>query len=370
MAERVERPENAGDQLTEQFVGTSTLNPIALFKLFRAYLVDGWPEMSQTLAGISTDADVIVTGMTYQEVAFNVAERFGIPLVSLHWCPLRSNGYTLPIRLPKAVRDLVFMVTEWAYWRALKPADDLQRLSLGLCKATKRSALRIVERGTLEMQAYDKALFPGLEMQWPGRPFVGFLGLNMGTSNDSEVLSWIEKGTPPVYFGFGSTPVESPERMLELIHSVCVEVGVRALVNCSGWKLTSVPPDKNVLVVDRVNYRRIFPKCLAVVHHGGAGTVAEGLRSGVPTVAVWSTADQPLWARRIEALDIGVALKLSRLTRESLLNSLQKALGPGCADRVKNIAAQMTSPTEGVCMAADLVEDAAMSYLLRTLPHH
>ena len=58
---------------------------------FQAYLVDGRAEMGRTLADLSSDADVILTGMTSQEVAFNVAEFFGVPLVAMHWCPVRSN---------------------------------------------------------------------------------------------------------------------------------------------------------------------------------------------------------------------------------------------------------------------------------------
>lgn len=337
------------------------LNPLTIWQLFRAYLVDGWAEMGRTLTDLGSDADVILTGMTYQEVAFNVAEFYGVPLVAMHWCPVRSNDYTLPVQLPRPLRDGVFALTEWVFWRALKPAEDKQRISLELPTATTRSARRIVERGTVEIQAYDKVLFPGLDDKWPQRPFVGFLGLNAETSNDAEVTAWIDAGSAPVYFGFGSTPIDHPEQVLDMIRTVCGELGVRGLVNSSGWNLVDVPYDNNVRVVDRANYRLVFPKCRAVVHHGGAGTVAEGVRAGVPTVAVWSTADQPLWARRIERLGIGASLKLSKMTRDSLSSSLRKVLSPGTGDRVRDVAAEMVTAGKGVEMAATLVEDAVTS---------
>lgn len=339
----------------------SSLKPLTTLKLFRAYLVDGWAQMGRSLADLASDADVILTGMTYQEVAFNVAEFYEIPLVAMHWCPLRSNDYSLPFPLPRPIRDGVFALTEWVYWRALKPAEEEQRVSLGLAKPTTRSARRIVERGTVEIQAYDRALFPGLDGEWPERPFVGFLGLSAGTPNDADVAAWIDAGAPPVYFGFGSTPIDDPVQVLDMIRSVCMDLGIRGLVNCSGWNLPDMPCDDVVKVVDRANYRLVFPKCRAVVHHGGAGTVAEGVRSGVPTVAVWSTADQPLWARRIEKLGIGSSLKLARMTRESLSGSLRKVLAPGFGHRVREIAANMTTPAEGVEMAANAVENAVMS---------
>jgi UDP:flavonoid glycosyltransferase YjiC (YdhE family) len=43
-------------------------------------------------------------------------------------------------------------------------------------------------------------------------------------------------------------------------------------------------------------YEWLFPRCAAVVHHGGGGTAAGALRAGVPQVAVPHIADQPYWA--------------------------------------------------------------------------
>ena len=37
-----------------------------------------------------------------------------------------------------------------------------------------------------------------------------------------------------------------------------------------------------------VNYAAIFPACRAVVHHGGSGTTATGLRAGVPQLVLWT----------------------------------------------------------------------------------
>ena len=151
---------------------------------------------------------------------------------------------------------------------------------------------RITERGSLEIQAYDEVCFPGLAAEWAKwdgqRPFVGALTMELPTDADDEVASWIAAGTPPICFGFGSMPVESPADTLAMIGAACAQLGERALV-CAGWSdFSHVPHFEHVKVVGAMNYAAIFPACRAVVHHGGAGTTAAGLRAGVPTLILWT----------------------------------------------------------------------------------
>jgi sterol 3beta-glucosyltransferase len=42
-----------------------------------------------------------------------------------------------------------------------------------------------------------------------------------------------------------------------------------------------------------------------VVHHGGAGTTAAGLRAGKPTLIIPHLGDQPYWGRRVYELGVG-----------------------------------------------------------------
>jgi sterol 3beta-glucosyltransferase len=54
-----------------------------------------------------------------------------------------------------------------------------------------------------------------------------------------------------------------------------------------------------------VHHALLFPRVSAVVHHGGAGTTAEGLRHARPTLVLPQFMDQYDFARRIEALGAG-----------------------------------------------------------------
>jgi sterol 3beta-glucosyltransferase len=66
----------------------------------------------------------------------------------------------------------------------------------------------------------------------------------------------------------------------------------------------------------------------AVVHHGGAGTTAAGLRAGVPSIVVPFFADQPFWADRVRKLGVGpTPISRKRLTAEKLSEAILEAVG-------------------------------------------
>ncbi|WP_369828963.1 glycosyltransferase, partial [Mycobacterium sp. E3247] len=196
--------------------------------------------------------------------------------------------------------------------------------------------------------AYDEVCFPGLAAEWAKwdglRPFVGPLTMELTTSADDDVASWIAAGTPPICFGFGSMPVESPIDTVEMIGAACAELGERALI-CAGWSdFSDVPLPEHVKVVGVVNYGAVFPACRAVVHHSGAGTTAAGLRAGVPTLSLWSMSDQKIWAGQVDRLKVGVARPFSQTTRESLVADLRQILSPDYVSRARELAARMTKP--------------------------
>lgn len=335
-------------------------NPLTAVRKAVDYYTEGWAEMNAALTPLARDADVILTGTTYQEVAANVAEHHSVPLAALHYFPARPNGHISPVPAPSWVVKPSFAVIEWGLWRISKSAEDAQRRDLGLPKATVRSAKRVVEAGTLEIQAYDEMFYPGLSEQWGGkRPFVGAITLGLETAADDEVTSWINAGKPPIYFGFGSMPVKSPSEAVAMIIDVCAELGERALISSGVWKLADLPHAEHVKLVGAVNHAAVFPACSAVVHHGGAGTTAAGARAGIPTLVLWVSADQPIWARQVKRLKIGTSQRFTSISRKSLLAALRTVLDPAVAERARDFAAGLATPEQSVTAAADLIEHAS-----------
>jgi vancomycin aglycone glucosyltransferase len=319
-------------------------NPAGLLTEVVEHLNKVKSEKSATLTELASGADLLVVGFNEQGVAANVAEYYGIPLVALHPFPSRiwTDG------------ELALSVA--------KDTDDAQRGALGLPDATGPWT-------TLEIQAYDELCLPGPAAEWVESdglderancfgPFVGALTLELPTDADDEVLSWIAEGTPPIYFGFGSTPINSPAETVAVISAACAKLGERALI-CSGPNdFADVPRSDHVKVAAEVNHAAILPACRAAVHHGGAGATAAGMRAGIPTLILWFWLDQPMWADGVTRLEIGSGRSFFDSTLDSLVADLRFTLAPERVDRAREVAAQMTKAAQSISSATDLVEEA------------
>ncbi|OBJ77559.1 glycosyl transferase family 1 [Mycobacterium marseillense] len=324
-----------------------------------------WAHMSETMKSLAEGADLVLAGQTYQEIAANVAEYHGLPLVTLHHVPMRPNGQVVAI-LPAPASRFAVRVFDWLTWRLSKKLEDTQRSELGLPKTASSSPRRIAALRALEIQAYDEVAFPGLAAEWAERqdrrPFVGALTMELATSADDDVASWIAGGAPPIFFGFGSMPVESPSDTVGMITGACAQLGERALI-CAGWSdFGDLPHSDHVKIVGAVNYASIFPRCRAAVHHGGSGTTAASLRAGIPTLVLSVDGNQIIWGAQVKRrLKVGTHRRLSATTRESLVADLRRILAPEYAIRARELAARMTTPAESVAKAADLTENFAGS---------
>jgi vancomycin aglycone glucosyltransferase len=296
-------------------------------------------EKSATLTALADGADLVLAGFNEQGLAANVAEYHDVPAAAVHPFPERMWS------------------SDWLFTLMTKVNEDVQRRALGLPEATEPAAR------SLDIQAYDKLCLPEAAAAWTQEderhPFVGALTLELATDADEEVLSWIAAGTPPIYFGFGDTPIARSEDVGAVISTACAQLGERVLI-CSGPNdFTRVEHFDHVKVVPAINHAAIFPTCRAVVHHGGAGTTAAGLRAGIPTLILSLWLDQPLWAAGIEQLKVGVGRRFSESSAESLLADLRLLLTPQYADRAHEIATRMTKTAESLASAADLLEVAA-----------
>jgi UDP:flavonoid glycosyltransferase YjiC (YdhE family) len=341
--------------------------PVQVVRAGQACLDQVWAEMGTTLRSLADGADLLLTGMIQQGLASNVAECYDIPLAGLHYFPVRVNGRLLPDVPPPVIRGAISTLW-WVHWRMTKAAEDAQRRGLGLPKTSEPSTRRIARRGWLDVQAYDELFFPGLAAEWAKwhsqRPFVGALTIDLPSEADDDVISWVAAGMPPIYFGFGSMPVRSLADTVAMIDDACAELDARALICAGTGNFDDIPRGDHVKLVGAVTHDVVFPSCRAVVHHGGAGTTAAGMRAGIPTLILWVTADQPIWAAQTKRLKVGTARRFSSTSKESLVSDLLSILTPQHLARARQVAIRMTKPEVAVAAAADLLEEAAARKLI------
>lgn len=102
---------------------------------------------------------------------------------------------------------------------------------------------------------------------------------------------------------------------------------MESAVMLSGWgglRKENLPD--TVYLVDSVPHSWLFPHVAAIVHHGGAGTTAAGLRAGVPSIVIPFFGDQLFWGQRVADLGVGTKpIPRKQLTVERLSHAIQQA---------------------------------------------
>jgi UDP:flavonoid glycosyltransferase YjiC (YdhE family) len=136
-----------------------------------------------------------------------------------------------------------------------------------------------------------------------------------------ELTRFLQAGPPPVCVTFGSMLNTQAERVRQMILLELHERGERVIF-LTGWESHQPPSeDGDVLYLESASHAWLLPQCKAVIHHGGAGTTAAGLRAGIPSLVIPHAADQPFWGGRVRALGVGPApilvwkMNEARLTR-------------------------------------------------------
>ncbi len=127
------------------------------------------------------------------------------------------------------------------------------------------------------------------------------------------------------------------------------------LAGWAGLGAEDLPP--TIFRLDAAPHGWLYPRMAAVVHHGGAGTIAAGLHAGVPTVVVPHMADQPFWGQRIHALGVGPRpIPRPRLTAENLGKAIRLAAAdPAMRRRAADLGAKIRAE-DGVGRAVGLIE--------------
>ncbi|MGC9526776.1 MAG: glycosyltransferase [Limnospira sp.] len=83
---------------------------------------------------------------------------------------------------------------------------------------------------------------------------------------------------------------------------------------------------RELIAVDYAPHGQIFPRAVAVVHHGGMGTTGQALRSGRPMLVVPHNYEQPENAARVVRLGSARRVERGQYTADMVADELRKLL--------------------------------------------
>jgi UDP:flavonoid glycosyltransferase YjiC (YdhE family) len=170
---------------------------------------------------------------------------------------------------------------------------------------------------------------------------VGFAlydGADSGQQAVTEDLRrFLDAGPPPLVFTLGSLAVLAPGNFYSESLEAARMLGRRAVL-LTGLERNDPAADETAFVCRYAPHAAVFPKAVAVVHHGGVGTMGQALRAGVPQLVVPHLGDQWDNAARAERLGVSRTLDSRRYTAKRAAPLLAALLsGPSIADRAARL---------------------------------
>lgn len=304
-------------------------------------------------------AELIISGFVTEAFTQAICEKRGVPQISLGLQPYRatrSGPASLLAPFPRANNVLNRFAGRFAEriaWSMSAPTAQKLRQKLGLPPHTTRSYVRAAHR-IPALYAFSPAVVPPVDDA--NAHTTGFWFLDEAYTPPDDLTRFIEAGEPPLYIGFGSMSSSDPTRTVQMVAEALKRIGRRGIL-ARGWSGAQVSDVPNYLqVLDHTSHTWLFPRMAAVVHHGGAGTTAAGLRAGVPSLIIPHMADQPFWGRRVHHLGVGVKpIERHKLTLESLTASLDALVNDRqIASRAADLGARIRDE-RGVDNAVDWI---------------
>lgn len=276
-------------------------------------------------------------------------------LAELHHVPYRFIALS-PFLLPSADHPAPFVHTQtlpawlnrlsWRFnevlWGAfLKGPLNRRRVEVGLAPV---SAVWPTFLADVCLLASEPTLFPLAPQLPPTREVhqTGAVFHDDAGALSPKAAAFLAAGEAPVFVGFGSMSDPKPARTAAAIAEGARLARRRVLVS-RGWAGFQLADDEWVCVVDEEPHTLLFPRCAAVVHHGGIGTTHAAARAGLPQVVMPHLLDQYYTAHRLTLAGVGFRAPRFGLTGPRFAEVLQRLAAPQLVERAKQLSTTFTT---------------------------
>ncbi|XP_022992990.1 sterol 3-beta-glucosyltransferase UGT80B1 isoform X1 [Cucurbita maxima] len=290
----------------------------------------------------------------------HVAEALRVPLhifFTMPWTP--TNEFPHPLaRVPQNTGYWIsYIIVELLIWWGIRGSiNEFRRKKLNLAPIAYFSTYRGSISHLPTAYMWSPSVVPKPKDWGPLVDVVGYCFLDRGFKYQPEeaVVQWIQKGTKPIYVGFGSMPLAEPQRTTDIILEALKETGLRGIIDRGlGGLGNCINVPENVLLVQDYPHDWLFRRCSAVVHHGGAGTTSTGLKAGCPTTIVPFFGDQFFWGETTHQKGLGpIPIPISQLNVGNLSNAINFMLQPEVKRRAAEIA-ELIESEDGVVAAVN-----------------
>lgn len=347
------------------FMASGGANPLKSIRAIRTLLGPVVVQMTNDAYAACSDADAVICLGVLGAFGQAITTALRVPLLLVEPTPLLPTRAFAAPAWPiqrnlggwhNYLSGIVMLQVVWQWYRPFVN-DFRKRLGLSACGALSYHRLL---RSTPVVGAYSASVIPR-PRDWPDTAHItGYLFLDeqTGWRPPPELQAFLAAGDPPVYVGFGSMAGRDPEQLAGLALAALARSGRRAVL-ATGWGgLQTALASDRVFVVDAVPHRWLFPRMAAVVHHGGAGTTAEGLRAGVPAVITPFAFDQHFWGAQVNRMGLGPApIAQKKLTVDRLAAAIDAAVTDPAMRQRAVLCAEAIRRENGLEHAVGVIQD-------------
>jgi len=293
--------------------------------------------------------DLLITPNIIYGSYMSMAEALKIPVITFD---LQINHptshyplFTMEVdKFPNFFNPLLYKIKSWLYPKVMKPKFDMMReiFGLPLDSYADGSPLKVWPHDLPQICAVSPSLCPQ-PVDWPAQKLMGgwwFLSKASNFTPSPDLVDFLQY--KPVYIGFGSMK-GNPEfcRVLSTLAIKSLQLCGHKGILLGGWagltretldtsteegKRLYAWAESNILEIDSCPHDWLFPQCAAVVHHGGAGTLAAGIRAGSPTIVCAMQGDQPFHGSLVQTQGIGKYMGMigsPKLTADSIATAIK-----------------------------------------------
>ena len=312
--------------------------------------------------------DLLISGSVGLSIAISLAEKYHLPLLQAHLFPITPTktfpSLVFPQTLPNFGGTFNLISHQLIYQmmiHASRPMlNQARQKVLGLPRASLFDPTpACLSKRFPMLYGFSPSVIPA-PADWSAENHVTgywFLDSTDDWTPPAALLNFLQDGPPPIYIGFGSMSSRNPQETADLVIEAIKKTKQRALL-FSGWGgLHKENLPDSMLMIDSTPHDWLFPRVAAVVHHGGAGTTAAGLRAGVPSIVIPFLIDQPFWGKRVHELGVGpTPIPRRKLTVDRLAQAIQVAVtDKDMRQRAADLGAKIQAEN-GIANAVELIQ--------------